>query len=87
MPDICNPLRLGCYEYWPAIQRANALVEEFCASDARLHFVDAGASLCDGRGRARRELFRWDGIHLSPAGYAAWSPGVKHALEEVLGTP
>jgi lysophospholipase L1-like esterase len=66
---------------WPAMQRTNELVREYCASEPRLYFIDVVAAMSDGDGRSRRDLFRWDGRHLNDKGYALWTSAVKPVLE------
>ena len=55
------------------IRRANALVRQVTATNARLEFVDVDTPMLDETGRPRGELFVADQLHLSPAGYALWT--------------
>jgi lysophospholipase L1-like esterase len=52
---------------------ANRLLAADCATDPRCTFVDVATPLLDASGRTRPELFRPDGLHLLPAGYAVWA--------------
>lgn len=71
--------------YWPEMQAANRLVAEYCATDPRLHFIDLVPAMLDESGRARSELFRWDGIHLNEKGYAIWTARIKPVLTKAPG--
>jgi len=51
----------------------NRLIAADCATDPRCTFVDVATPLLDAQGRTRPELFRADGLHLLPAGYAIWT--------------
>jgi len=67
---------------WPEMQRANTLIRELCTRDRRLHYVDVVPAMLDAEGRPRRDVFRWDGIHLNDKGYALWASIVKPILEQ-----
>lgn len=53
---------------WPSIGRANELIRDYCASDRRLRFIDAVASMLDAQGKPRGDIFGPDGIHLKSGG-------------------
>jgi lysophospholipase L1-like esterase len=55
------------------IRRANALIEAESRKDERLRFVEVGQVLLGEDGMPKKELFDKDNLHLSPAGYAAWT--------------
>ena len=67
---------------WRQMQRANALIREWCASDVRLQYVDVVPAMLDAEGKPRRDVFKWDGIHLNDKGYAIWTSIVKPMLEQ-----
>ncbi len=69
-------------DFWPAMQTANRLIQDWCASDSRLHYIDIVPAMLDAQGRPRRDVFRWDGIHLNQKGYALWTAVVKPVLAE-----
>ena len=69
---------------WPAMQEANRLVRECCASDKRLHYIDIVPAMLDAAGNPRRDLFKWDGIHLNEKGYAIWKSVVRPILAEAF---
>ena len=62
-------------------EKANALIAAACARDSRLRFVDIWGPMLDAQGKPRPELYVSDQLHLSPAGYAVWTPLVAAALE------
>ncbi|MBK7977772.1 MAG: hypothetical protein IPK07_32495 [Deltaproteobacteria bacterium] len=72
-----TPLRAS---QWPRMERANQGLVALAARDPHLHYVDVATPMLDGHGRARRELFRWDGLHLNGAGYALWTSIVRPRL-------
>jgi len=69
---------------WPAMQEANQLVREYCASDRRLHYIDIVPAMLDAEGKPRRDVFKWDGIHLNEKGYAIWKSIVRPILAEAF---
>jgi lysophospholipase L1-like esterase len=55
-------------------EKANALIAAHCAQDKRRAFVDIWPPMLDATGQPRPELYVADKLHLSPAGYAVWTP-------------
>lgn len=53
-------------------------------ASAGVEVLDVDAVLRGPDGKPREALFRFDGLHLSPAGYAAWTSVVKPALDQLL---
>ncbi len=72
---------------WPAMREANALIERFTATDARLFYVDISPGILRDRGEPDASLFVEDRLHLNEAGYDAWQPFVKEAIEAALAAP
>ena len=66
------------------MQAANQLVREYCASDQRLHFIDIVSGMLDADGKPGRDLFKWDGIHLSEKGYAVWTSIIRPTLTDAF---
>jgi lysophospholipase L1-like esterase len=66
---------------WDKMHRANRLVEEVCARDASLTYLDVGKLLLDKDGKPRPELFARDGLHLSEKGYDLWTARLKPLLK------
>lgn len=64
-----SPLRAGLM---PLIRKTNGLIATYARTDERLDFVDIFDAMLDRDARPRRELFRADGLHMTPAGYAIW---------------
>lgn len=62
-------------------QKANALVKATCDGDARLGYIDIVPVTLGEDGKPKPEFFVKDGLHLSEAGYLAWSAIVKKAIE------
>ena len=65
---------------WREMQRANTLIRELCGSDHRLHYIDVVPAMLDAEGKPRRDVFKWDGIHLNDKGYAIWAAALKPVL-------
>lgn len=61
---------------------ANALIAADCATDKkRLAFVDVWAPMLGADGLPRPELYVADNLHMTPAGYAVWTPLVAPLLK------
>lgn len=65
-----TPMR---WKQWEKQRRTNQLIEDFCRTKTRVQFVDVSTAMLDGKGKPRRELFQWDGLHPSPRCYALWT--------------
>jgi lysophospholipase L1-like esterase len=72
-----SPARWAKYEVQ---KRANQLVQEFCAKDQRLAYIDAVAPLLGKDDKPREELYVKDRLHLSPAGYEILTEAVKKVV-------
>lgn len=65
---------------WPAMARANALLQEACGRDPFMHYVDVATPMLGADGLPRRELFLPDLLHLDGAGYGLWAQVVRESL-------
>jgi lysophospholipase L1-like esterase len=72
---------------WPAYRQTNAEIQAICASDPRLAYIDVATPLLAFGQPPARELFTFDGMHLSAKGYAIWTSIVKPRLDKDLGSP
>jgi lysophospholipase L1-like esterase len=70
---------------WPRQQKANAEISALCAGDPRLGYIDVATSMLAAGEPPPRDLFRFDGLHLSAKGYALWSGIIKPRLQTDLG--
>lgn len=62
------------------IRRANGLIFRALPRWPHTSFLDVFPLMLDGEGRARRELFTGDGLHMSRAGYQLWTSQVRPML-------
>lgn len=62
-------------------REANARIRRYAAEEEGLSFIDVYTPMLDTRGTPRRELYRADGLHLSPAGYEVWAEVVRRGLK------
>lgn len=65
---------------WPEMAQANAEIAALCADDPRLGFLDVATPMLATGEPPARELFIFDGLHLSAEGYALWTRVVKPRL-------
>ena len=61
--------------------RANAALKESCEKCGRCEFVDVWAPMLGEDGTPRKELFVFDGLHMTPEGYAIWTALVGPHIE------
>jgi lysophospholipase L1-like esterase len=69
------------WKRYETIQKANALVKEFTATDDRLGFIDIAPPMLGTDGQPKAEMFVKDGLHLSAKGYEVWTEAVKKAVK------
>jgi lysophospholipase L1-like esterase len=63
-------------ERWKLVDRmkkSNELIRKYAASSDKITYIDVFAPMLGADGRPRKELFRADGLHMTPAGYALWA--------------
>jgi lysophospholipase L1-like esterase len=65
---------------WIQVRELNARL----AGLVGVRYVDVASVVLDRNGRPRRELFRFDGIHMKPSGYALWTQLLRPRLLEDL---
>ena len=70
------------WELWPKMKDANAAIEQACAQDNRLHYLDTVTPMLGADGKPKPGLFADDGLHLNEAGYAAWNKVVQQWLDK-----
>lgn len=67
---------------WPQMKQANDLIRDWAATQKDVRFVDIAPVMLDAQGKPRAELFRPDGLHMLPAGYALWIAALKPVLAQ-----
>ena len=65
---------------WAEQSKANAEIAALCGQDPRLAFLDTATPMLATGAPPARELFLFDGLHLSARGYALWTSVVKPRL-------
>lgn len=71
---------LARWALWPRMREANHLIAAWSRKRGRVTFVDVSERMLDAGGKPRASLFRKDGLHLAPAGYAVWVAALKPVL-------
>jgi lysophospholipase L1-like esterase len=65
---------------WQKIKKTNDLIADYIRTQPRAQFIDVDAAMLDAQGKPRPELFRKDGLHMNPQGYAIWTSIIKPVL-------
>lgn len=71
---------LARWNLWPDMHAANREIARWADTQTRVTFVDVATSMLGADGKPRPDLFREDGLHMSPAGYAIWVAALKPVL-------
>ena len=72
-----SPSRIAAMERFA---EANRRLEEMCATDPRLHYIDVLGPMLDEFGQPRGDLFAADQLHMNEAGYALWTAIIRPRL-------
>lgn len=72
-----SPLR---WEVWPEAQQTNGLIQRYSQGLAQLEYIETGPALLGEDGSPNRDNYRWDGLHLSAAGYRLWTSIIRERL-------
>jgi len=67
---------------WPSMKAANDKIRDWAATQDNVRFVDVAPVMLDAQGKPRPELFRPDGLHMQPSGYALWIAALKPVLAD-----
>jgi lysophospholipase L1-like esterase len=65
---------------WKKFKKTNELIAAYVRTQPRVQFIDVAPAMLDAQGKPRRELFRWDGLHMNADGYAVWTAIIKPVL-------
>lgn len=65
---------------WPKMREANRLIADWVRTRQNMTFLDVATKMLGANGKSRPSLFRKDGLHMSPAGYAIWIRALKPVL-------
>ena len=68
------------FAMWPRMRRANCMIAGWARTQHRVGFVDVSAGMLGANGKPHVALFRPDGLHMTPAGYAIWARALKPVL-------
>lgn len=69
------------WSMWPAMKKANEMVEDFCKKDKRLMYFDSATPLLGADGEPRGNLFLEDRLHLNADGYKAWTKLLRPTID------
>ena len=68
------------WSVWPAMAETNRRMQERCAKDARLTYIDIATPMLNRKGEPRAEIFVKDNLHLNRQGYEIWRDAVRPVL-------
>ena len=71
---------LARWALWPQMREANREIARWARTQKRVTFVDVARRMLGPARKPRRDLFRDDGLHMAPAGYAIWIDALKPVL-------
>ena len=63
------------------MQQTNAMIRTRCSADRQCTYVDPWPSMIGADGTPKPEFFVEDGLHMTPAGYTAWTQMLRPHLK------
>jgi lysophospholipase L1-like esterase len=71
---------LARWSLWSRMRGANREIDRWARTQARVTFVDVAPRMLGQDDKPRADLFRGDGLHMTPAGYAIWVEALNPVL-------
>jgi hypothetical protein len=71
------------WRFWPQMKEANEMLQQMCAADSRLVYLDVATPMLGDGGQPRPEIFLRDKLHMNRQGYAIWTRVVRAGMVEV----
>jgi lysophospholipase L1-like esterase len=71
---------LARWDRWPAMRSANRQIAAWAARSDEVEYIDIATPMLGESGEPRSEFFRFDGLHLSGAGYEVWTDAIRPLL-------
>jgi lysophospholipase L1-like esterase len=75
---------LDRWSRWPEMKRANQMIRSLSQRDEDVFYVDMATIMLTSGGTPNPDFFVDDGLHLSQAGYVAWSDLLRDAIDSIL---
>ncbi len=73
---------LARWDNWPAMQRANQIVRDYCNATQRAEFLDIVSPGLTAAGTPDPAMFLDDGLHLNSTGYERWNEVIRPKVLE-----
>jgi lysophospholipase L1-like esterase len=70
------------WHYWPKMQQANSMIENYINQNEKFYFVDVASKMLDNKGVVLQDIFVADDLHLNEKGYQIWEDVLKPYLEK-----
>lgn len=67
---------------WPQAKKTNALLEQACAEQEKLTYLDITAAMWGADGQPRPEFYLEDQHHLSREGYRVWAEAIRQSFTD-----
>jgi lysophospholipase L1-like esterase len=77
---------LSRWDKFPLIQKTNGMIQAY-TMEHKMSFIDVVPAMLGPDGKPRAELYRPDGLHMTPAGYVIWRDAVRPYLGEAVRVP
>ena len=71
------------WRLWPQMQQANDMLQQMCAADPSLVYLDVATPMLGDDGQPRSEIFLPDNLHLNRRGYEIWTKVVRAGMVDV----
>ena len=72
------------WKLWPQMQEVNARIKALAQEEKLITYIDTAPPLLGPNGQPQKSLFRDDGLHMNPKGYALWKKLLAPTIAESL---
>ena len=72
------------WSVWDNVQEANALIDQYCATQQNLFMIHFQDSFLGADGLPLTKYFRNDKLHYNDEGYRIWGAAIKNKVKEII---
>ena len=70
------------WDSWPVMKKANELLQQACADDPLMEYIDIASPMLGPDGLPLAEIFLEDKLHMNRRGYEIWTREVRRVMVE-----
>ncbi len=72
------------WSVWKQVQQANQLIKDYCSTQSKLYFINAGSGFLNADGLPESKYYRDDRLHYNEEGYRLWGKLIGDQVKAIL---